>query len=32
MSTSLLQRIVRVVRDMNYANRRVVELRAPWLG
>ncbi len=32
MNSSLLQRIVRVVRDMNYAGRRVIELRAPWIG
>jgi hypothetical protein len=27
MNSSLLQRIVRLVREMNYASRRMVELR-----
>jgi hypothetical protein len=32
MNSSLLQRIVRVVRETNYASRRMVELRAPWIS
>lgn len=32
MSSSLVQRVVRIVRGMNYASRRVTELRAPWIG
>jgi hypothetical protein len=29
MNSSLLQRVVRIVREMNYASRRMVELKAP---
>jgi hypothetical protein len=29
MNSSLLQRVVRIVREMNYASRRMVEFRAP---
>lgn len=32
MNSRLLQRVVRIVRDMNYASRRVVELQAPWIS
>jgi hypothetical protein len=29
MNSRLLRRAVRIVREMNYASRRIVELRAP---
>jgi hypothetical protein len=32
MNSSLLQRIVWIVREMNHASRRVVELQAPWIS
>jgi len=32
MNSSLLRRVVRIVRDMNDASRRVVERQAPWIS
>jgi hypothetical protein len=32
MNTGLVQRVVQIVRAMNYASRRVVELQAPWIS
>jgi hypothetical protein len=32
MNGSLLQRVVRIVREMNDASRRLLELQAPWIG
>lgn len=32
MNSRFLQRVVRIVRDMNYATRRLVELQAPWIS
>jgi hypothetical protein len=32
MNGSLLQRIVWIVREMNYASRRVAELQASWIS
>jgi len=32
MNSSLLRRVVRIMREMNYASRRVVELQAPWIS
>jgi hypothetical protein len=32
MNSSLLRRIVRLMREMNYASHRMVELQAPWIS